>query len=1061
MPSKQRFCWCFGGRPPEITYGIESGEPLKAMAVEEPMPEDEKEIDEKFLEIVNELGVDKPHRDALFSLPPEKKWQIYCSKKQDREGNVESSADLYIEKVRNLSNMVVSYSSEDEEPRTKVMDSLKTALRTQPMSFVTRFIDQDGLQHLLAFLQCMDYRTSESPIHTSAIGCVKALMNNSQGRAQILAHPDCINVIAQSLSTENIKTKIAVLEILGAMCLVPGGHKKVLEAMLHYQTFSAERARFQGLVNDLDRSTGIYKEEVNLKTAIMSFFNSALRFGPGQEYLEFRLHLRYEFLMLGVQPVIEKLRKHENATLDRHLDFFEMMRNEDERQFAKKFENVHVDSKSAYSMFDVLRKKLTMTSCYQHFTSILQHLLFLPFGNDTQITGLWGLVDRVVQTVCIQQKNGQDPDGVPVEINVKQMIRQMTSGEDLKSLQQKLRETEKANEELQAKLAKRERECEIRVEEKDELSATVARMKAKLEKESSSQAELRQTIDQLNQQLIALNNQLSTERGERQKLTHLVHTGSLPDDAKVDLSAPAIIGISDGSSPSLRPSVPPPPPPPGAPPPPPPPGMVPPPPPPGAPRLQSKSTLNIPRPKNPMKSLNWSKLSENKISGTIWARLDATKVYREIDLEDFERTFSAYQRQMDEGEDTGSSTKSKARELSVIDGRRAQNCTILLSKLKMTNEEVIRAILDMDSKEDLPKDMLEQLLKFVPTQEEIQLLSEHSQDIEQMARVDKFLYEAGRIGHYEGRLKALYFKKKYPEKMSDIRPKVDAVTKASSVMPKNRQLKKLLEIILALGNFMNRGQRGNASGFRLSSLSNLIDTKSSNNRNLTLLHYLVDLLERKFPEVMRIDAELTNVKQASKVSVVELDKEIASIKKELSSVEKELKYFETCGARDGERFISVMTDFHNVASYNFSEIEEARTEMIQKFEGACQSFGEDPVQSNPEEFFGLVDSFLTSMSEAKAENIRIKKQKEEEEKRAALEEQLKREREKIRSKRSASPMKKENGQDGKSNKGEFDELISALRTGDVFGEDLVKMRRNRKRGSTPTGVNRERFGPVQ
>lgn len=39
--------------------------------------------------------------------------------------------------------------------------------------------------------------------------------------------------------------QIAVLEILGAVCLVPGGHKKVLEAMLHYQTFVAERTRFQ------------------------------------------------------------------------------------------------------------------------------------------------------------------------------------------------------------------------------------------------------------------------------------------------------------------------------------------------------------------------------------------------------------------------------------------------------------------------------------------------------------------------------------------------------------------------------------------------------------------------------------------------------------------------------------------------------------------------------------------------------------------------------------------------------------------------------------------------
>ena len=47
---------------------------------------------------------------------------------------------------------------------------------------------------------------------------------------------------------------------------------------------------------------------------------------------------RYEFLMLGIQPVMEKLRKHENETLNRHLDFFEMVRIEDEKELAKRFE---------------------------------------------------------------------------------------------------------------------------------------------------------------------------------------------------------------------------------------------------------------------------------------------------------------------------------------------------------------------------------------------------------------------------------------------------------------------------------------------------------------------------------------------------------------------------------------------------------------------------------------------------------------------------------------------------------------------------------------------------
>ena len=72
-------------------------------------------------------------------------------------------------------------------------------------------------------------------------------------------------------------------------------------------------------------------------------------------------------------------------------------------------------------------------------------------------------------------------------------------------------------------------------------------------------------------------------------------------------------------------------------------------------------------------------------------------------------------------------------------------------------------------------------------------------------------------------------------------------------MVKSTKLKQLLEIILALGNFMNRGQRGNATGFRLNSINNMIDTKSSVDRNITLLHYLVDLLEKRVSHFVNLE----------------------------------------------------------------------------------------------------------------------------------------------------------------------------------------------------------------
>ena len=63
--------------------------------------------------------------------------------------------------------------------RAKLVDSLKTALRTQPHSFVLRFVELDGLPALLDALSSMDELTAHCPLHNAYIGCIKALMNNS------------------------------------------------------------------------------------------------------------------------------------------------------------------------------------------------------------------------------------------------------------------------------------------------------------------------------------------------------------------------------------------------------------------------------------------------------------------------------------------------------------------------------------------------------------------------------------------------------------------------------------------------------------------------------------------------------------------------------------------------------------------------------------------------------------------------------------------------------------------------------------------------------------------
>ena len=61
----------------------------------------------------------------------------------------------------------------------------------------------------------------------------------------------------------------------------------------------------------------------------------------------------------------------------------------------------------------------------------------------------------------------------------------------------------------------------------------------------------------------------------------------------------------------------------------------------------------------------------------------------------------------------------------------------------------------------------------------------------------------------------------------------------------SQRLRKVLEVVLAFGNFMNRGNRGNAFGFKLASLNKMTDTKSSTDKDITLLHYLIKTLESK------------------------------------------------------------------------------------------------------------------------------------------------------------------------------------------------------------------------
>ncbi|VDK70823.1 unnamed protein product, partial [Cylicostephanus goldi] len=190
-------------------------------------------------------------------------------------------------------------------------------------------------------------------------------------------------------------------------------------------------------------------------------------------------------------------------------------------------------------------------------------------------------------------------------------------------------------------------------------------------------------------------------------------------------------------------------------------------------------------------------------------------MYKQLDLNDIATTFASCSQKEDDADFYSTiSRRNRDAQVSVIDPRRYQNCTIMLSKLKLTHREIRTALLAMDDKGKLPKDMIEQMLKFVPSKDEITLLkntvNRHGSP-SVLALADRYLYEMAQIPRFEPRLRSLYIIRTFQERFDCLMPHIHSVIRASSALSHSKKFKQLLALILAIGNYLNYGKRsGNA-----------------------------------------------------------------------------------------------------------------------------------------------------------------------------------------------------------------------------------------------------------
>lgn len=125
-----------------------------------------------------------------------------------------------------------------------------------------------------------------------------------------------------------------------------------------------------------------------------------------------------------------------------------------------------------------------------------------------------------------------------------------------------------------------------------------------------------------------------------------------------------------------------------------------------------------------------------------------------------------------------------------------------------------------------------------------------------------------RIYRYEARIKFMLFRLQYWDKFKQLRTSLKVVLDASNALRDSKHLKKLLQLILLLGNYMNgSSQQGGAFGMKIDSINKLADTKASDESQLTLLHCLVGIVRKQFPAILEFLEDLKDVTQAARGNI--------------------------------------------------------------------------------------------------------------------------------------------------------------------------------------------------
>ncbi|WCJ30388.1 Formin-like protein 18 [Euphorbia peplus] len=385
----------------------------------------------------------------------------------------------------------------------------------------------------------------------------------------------------------------------------------------------------------------------------------------------------------------------------------------------------------------------------------------------------------------------------------------------------------------------------------------------------------------------------------------------------------------------------------------------------------SSKTMAQPKKAN-LKPYHWLKLTR-AMQGSLWAetqKSDETSKPPEFDMLELESLFSAAMPSTVSGSSKSSRRKLglKPDKVQLIELRRAYNCEIMLSKVKIPLSELMTSVLALDDSA-LDIDQIENLIKFCPTKEEIELLKGYTGDKENLGKCEQFFSELMKVPRVESKLRVFSFKMQFHSQVSDLRRNLNVVNSAAEEIRSSAKLKKIMQTILSLGNALNHGTaRGSAIGFRLDSLLKLTDTRARNNK-MTLMHYLCKVLAEKLPELLDFAKDLRSLEAATKIQLKYLAEEMQAISKGLEKVMQEL----TASENDGQvsaLFCSMLKSFLETAESDVRSLALLYSSVGRNADALALYFGEDPVRCPFEQVVSTLLNFVRMFVKAHTENYK-------------------------------------------------------------------------------------------